>query len=137
MTNARLLRPLSTGDWRWFRYPFLDEGESAEKRSASREVLARHGYKVAAVTMDFSDWAWTGPYARCRDSRDDAAVKGLEDLYPQAARESIGYYRQLSRTLYGRDIPFVLLLHISAFEARMLPRVVKLYRHEGVCFLRP
>lgn len=135
MTNDPLLRPLSTGDWRWFRYPFLDEGESAEKRSASREVLARHGYKVAAVTMDFSDWAWTGPYARCRDSRDDAAVKRLEDLYLQAARESIGYYRQLSRTLYGRDIPFVLLLHISAFEARMLPRLLKLYRDEGFGFV--
>ena len=135
VANDQLLQPLSTGDGRWFRYPYLDEGESAEKRAASRDALARHDYKVAAVTMDFSDWAWTGPYARCRDTHDEAAVKRLEEMYLQAARESIGYYRQMSRTVYGRDIPYVLLLHISAFEARMLPRLLQLYRDEGFRFV--
>ena len=122
-------------DWRWFRYPFLDEGENAEKRAASREVLARHGYKVASVTMDFSDWAWTAPYARCRDAGDEAAVRRLEDMYMQAARESIGYSRRLSQAVYGRDIPYVLLLHISAFEGRLLPRLLQLYRDEGFRFV--
>jgi len=127
---------LQTGseDWHWFRYPFLDEGESAEKRVAAREVLARHGYKIASVTADFSDWAWTGPYQRCKDAGDTAAISKLEELYMQAARESIGYYRNLSQTVYGREIPYVLLLHVSPFEARMLPRLLKLYREEGFRF---
>jgi peptidoglycan/xylan/chitin deacetylase (PgdA/CDA1 family) len=133
--NDPLLRRFSTGDWRWFRYPFLDEGDALEKRAASRELLARHGYKVAAVTMDFSDWAWTGPYARCLDSGDKAGVAELERLYLQSARESIGYYRQLARRVYGRDIPYVLLLHISAFEGRMLSRLLKLYRDQGFQFV--
>jgi peptidoglycan/xylan/chitin deacetylase (PgdA/CDA1 family) len=135
VTNDPLLKRFSTGDWRWFRYPFLDEGDSPRKRSESREILARHGYKVATVTMDFSDWAWTAPYARCLDSGDKAGVAELERLYLQSARESITYYRQLSRTVYGRDIPYVLLLHISAFEGRMLPRLLQLYRDEGFQFV--
>jgi len=132
--NEPLLRTGSE-DWHWFRYPFLDEGENAEKRSASREVLARRGYKIASVTMDFSDWAWTAPYARCRDAGDEAAIGRLEDMYMQAARESIGYSRRLSEAVYGRDIPYVLLLHISAFEGRMLPRLLQLYRDEGFRFV--
>jgi len=132
--NEPLLRS-GDEDWRWFRYPFLDEGENAEKRAAGREVLARNSYKIASVTMDFSDWAWTAPYARCRDAGDEAAVTRLEDMYMRAARDSIGYYRQLSRTAYGRDIPYVLLLHVSAFEARMLPRLLQLYRDEGFRFV--
>ena len=128
---------LQTGseDWHWFRYPFLDEGENAGKRTAAREVLARHGYKVASVTMDFSDWAWTAPYARCRDAGDKAAIAKLEQLYMQAARDSIGYYRNLSQAAYGRDIPYVILLHVSPFEAHMLPRLLKLYRSEGFRFV--
>ena len=133
--NDVALQPLSNGDWKWFRYPFLDEGESAEKRAASREVLARHGYKVASVTMDFSDWAWTAPYARCLDAGDKASVAKLEQMYLQSARENIGYFRKLSKTVHGRDIPYVLLLHMSAFEGRMLPQLLKLYREEGFEFV--
>lgn len=134
LRNEPLLR-IGSEDWHWFRYPFLDEGENAEKQTASRDVLARHGYKVASVTMDFSDWAWTAPYARCRDAGDDAAVKRLEEMYLKAAQESIGYSRRLSQSVYGRDIPYVLLLHISAFEGRMLPHLLKLYRDQGFRFV--
>ena len=134
--NEPVLERLSGGkDWKWFRYPFLDEGENAAKRAASRAVLAKHGYKIAAVTMNFSDWAWSAPYARCRDAGDDAAVARLQEMFLQAARESIVHYRGLSRAIYQRDIPYVLLLHVSAFEGRMLPRLLKLYRDEGFRFV--
>lgn len=128
---------LETGreDWHWFRYPFLDEGWKSPKRSAGREILAKHGYKIATVSMDFGDWMWTAPYARCKNAGDEPAVSKLEELYMQAARESIGYFRQVSHTAYGRDIPYVLLLHISPFEARMLPRLLKLYRDDGFRFV--
>ena len=119
------------GDWRWFRYPFLDEGENAAKRSAARAILTRHGYRIAAVTMDFSDWQWTAPYARCRAAGKEAAVANLERLYLEAAREGIAFSRELSHKIYGRDIPYVVLLHDSAFEERMLPRLIELYRAAG------
>ena len=61
--------------------------------------------------------------------------RALEGLYMQAARESIVYFRLVSHTAYGRDIPYVLLLHISPFEARMLPRLLDLYRQEGFRFV--
>jgi peptidoglycan/xylan/chitin deacetylase (PgdA/CDA1 family) len=134
--NEPVLKRLSGGkDWKWFRYPFIDEGENAEKRAASRAILAKHGYKIAAVTMDFSDWAWSAPYTRCKDAADDAAVARLEALYLQAAREGIAHYRALSQQTYGREIPYVLLLHVSAFEGRMLPRLLKLYRDQGFRFV--
>ena len=102
--NDELLRRYG-GNWHWFRYPFLDEGETAEKRSAARRLLAGHGYHVASVTMDFSDWAWTAPYARCLAKGDKAAIQSLEDAYLKAARESADFSRTLSRDVHGRDIP--------------------------------
>jgi peptidoglycan-N-acetylglucosamine deacetylase len=121
-------------DWRWFRYPFLAEGDDPAKRQAIRVVLARRGYRIAAVTMDFSDWQWPAAYARCRDTGDSRALESLEVEYLDAVREGIHRARSLSHSLYGRDIPYVLLTHVSAFNARMLPRVLDTYREEGFRF---
>ena len=134
--NEAVLRQLAgSSDWRWFRYPFLDEGKDAAQRDGARHVLATRAYKIAAVTMDFSDWQWTAPYARCRAAGDEQAISELERMYLQAGREGIGHSRELSRRLFGRDIPYVVLLHDSAFEARMLPRLIDLYRSAGFRFV--
>ena len=131
-----VLQQLSGGtDWHWLRYPFLDEGKNPAQRAAARQVLAARGYKIADVTMDFGDWQWTAPYARCRAAHDDASVAELEHMYLAAAQEAIGFYRGLSHQLYGRDIPYVVLLHESAFEARMVPQLIDLYRSTGFRFV--
>jgi peptidoglycan/xylan/chitin deacetylase (PgdA/CDA1 family) len=131
-----VLQQLAGGtDWHWLRYPFLDEGKDAAQIAAARQVLASRGYKIADVTMDFSDWQWTAPYARCRVAHDDASVAELERMYLSAAREAIGFSRGLSHQLYGRDIPYVILLHESAFEARMLPQLIDLFRSSGFRFV--
>lgn len=135
LKNEPFLKDQGSTDWKWFRFPFLDEGESAAKRDAARAILAKHGYKIAAVTMDFTDWAWTAPYARCRDQGDSAGVARLEELFMQSSRENIAYYRQLSKTVYGREIPYVLITHVSAFEGRIMPRLLKLLRDEGFRFV--
>ena len=134
--NEPALERFAPGDdWRWFRYPFLAEGDDAAKRAAARNVLARRKYRIAAVTMDFSDWQWSDAYARCRDANDTRGLAALERAYLDAVGESISRSRTLSRALHGRDIPYVLLTHLSAFNARMMPRVLELYRRQGFRFV--
>jgi peptidoglycan/xylan/chitin deacetylase (PgdA/CDA1 family) len=134
--NEPLLERLGSGtDWRWFRYPYLHEGQGAAKRDAVRSILARRGYRIASVTMDFSDWQWAAPYARCRDSGDEASIAELETLYLRAARENADFSRALSGGVFGRDIPYVLLVHVGAFSARMMPRLLALYRDMGFRFV--
>lgn len=134
--NEPLLKDLMRdADWHWFRFPYLAEGDTAEKRAGIRGFLKQRGYKVAAVTMSFSDYLWTDPYFRCREKGDSKAIQALEDSYLSAADESIEYYRGMSRTLYGKDIPYVLLLHIGALDEEMLPRLLKLYRSRGFTFV--
>lgn len=123
------------GEWRWFRYPFLAEGNDPAKRLAARTALARRGYRIAGVSMDFSDWKWSAPYTRCADAADSAAIADLERTYLEAAEASLHAKRRLGRDLYGRDIPHVLLLHVSAFSARMMPRLIALYRKANVRFV--
>lgn len=133
LKNEHVLAPLMQGqDWHWLRYPYLAEGTTVLKHDRARAFLAAHGYRIAPVSMSFDDYLWNGPYARCVAKKDAATIAQMETAWVAAADGSLAYYRNLSQQLYGRDIPYVLLMHIGAFDARMLPRLLDLYRERGV-----
>ncbi|WP_185829156.1 galactose-1-epimerase [Sphingomonas ginkgonis] len=134
--NEPLLARLEpAGDWHWLRYPFLSEGDDPAKRASARAVLKAHGYKIAAVTTGFDDWAYTAPYARCVAKNDQAGIAELTRLYLQSAEESIRFARTLSWAVEDREIPFVLLQHSGALDSYLLPRLVAIYRRNGVRFV--
>lgn len=134
--NEPLLDKYAEGnDWHWLRFPFLAEGDTPAKRADARAFLAAHGYRIAAVTMSFGDYMWNEPYARCVANNDTAAIAQLESSYLQAAAEDADFRRAMSKALFGHDIPYVLLMHVGAFDARMLPRLLKLYRDKGFAFI--
>jgi peptidoglycan/xylan/chitin deacetylase (PgdA/CDA1 family) len=134
--NEPLLEKYMQGeDWHWFRYPYLHEGDTLKKRRAVRAWLEQHGYRVAQVNMDFEDYLWNAPYARCVAKHDDAAIAKLHDSYLATAEQFITVFREGSRRLYGRDVKYVLLMHVGAFDARMLPDLLALYRAKGFSFI--
>jgi hypothetical protein len=113
----------------------LAEGDTREKRDGARKFLAEHGYKIAGVTMSFADYLYATPYARCVAKNDATGVAQLEKSYLDAAGAYFDYSRAMSKALYGRDIPYVLLMHVGALDAKMLPRLLKLYRDRGFTFI--
>ena len=134
--NEPILQHYSNdSDWHWLRFPFLAEGDTPEKRADARKYLAAHGYKIASVTMSFGDYMWNEPYARCVAKNETASIAQLESSYLQAAADDADFRRAMSKALYGHDIPYVLLMHVGAFDARMLPRLLKVYQDKGFTFV--
>lgn len=134
--NESVLERFSGGrDWRWFRFPFLHEGVDPAKRTEIRNFLAGRSYRIASVSMDFSDWKFTAPYVRCKAAKNEAAIAEMERLYLAAVRDNIDYSRTLGRAVYGREIPQVLLMHVGAFSAHMMPKVIAEYRKAGFRFV--
>jgi len=133
LRNEITLAPLMAGrDWHWLRFPYLAEGDTVLKHDHVRAFLAAHHYRIAPVTMSFDDYLWNGPYARCVEKNDTATIAQMEAAWIAAAESSLDYYHDLSRQLYHRDIAYVLLMHLGAFDARMMPRLMALYREKGV-----
>jgi peptidoglycan/xylan/chitin deacetylase (PgdA/CDA1 family) len=132
-----LVKPLMAGkDWRWYRFPFLDEAANdPAKRAVSRAYLAAHGYRIAAVTASFNDYAFNEPYARCVAKGDTAAIADLERSYLDAAANSIRLSQAAEKAQFGRTPPDILLMHLGAFDARMMPRLLALYRQHGFRFV--
>jgi peptidoglycan/xylan/chitin deacetylase (PgdA/CDA1 family) len=134
--NEALLQSLmGKENWHWLRYPYLHEGDTLEKRRAVRAWAFAHQYKIAQVSMDFEDYLWNAPYARCMAKHDEASIQKLHATYLAVADQYYGIFRELSRLVYGRDIKYVLLMHVGAFDARMLPELIALYREKGVRFI--
>ncbi len=67
----------------------------------------------------------------CRHS-DQAAIDWLGASYLKRAAESLPRGQQAARALFGRDINHILLLHMGAFTALMLPDVLDLLAASGV-----
>ena len=122
------------GDWHWFRYPFLWEGDTLDKRHAVRSYLREHGYRVAQVSLDFEDYAWNDAYARCSAKQDAAAIAWLKQSYLETATEYIRLGREEQQIAFGHEIPNVMLLHATAFTTLMLPELVNMLRAQGFQF---
>ena len=118
-------------DWHWFRYPFLREGNTLEKRHALIAYLRQHGYQTAQTTLDFEDYAWNAPYARCLARNDLPSLEWLKTSYLSTATEYIQLGQKMARLLYGRDIRHVMLLHLGGFQTVMLPKLIDLLRQSG------
>jgi lysophospholipase L1-like esterase/peptidoglycan/xylan/chitin deacetylase (PgdA/CDA1 family) len=132
--EAPLAAAAAGGDWHWLRYPFLVEGRDPAARDGVRAGLKAAGYRIASVTMSFGDYTWNDAYARCVAKHDVGAVAGLEASFLAAARAQALRSRTLAHGALGRDIPYVLLMHLGAFDAHMLPRLLSLYEAMGFGF---
>jgi len=121
-------------DWRWFRYPYLEEGDTLAKRDAVRGWLFAHGYRVAQVTLNFQDDDWDDPYGRCLARHDEAGIAWLKQSYMDNAAEFIRVGREEQDIAFGHEIPNVLLLHATSFTTLMLPSLLQLLRSEGFRF---
>ena len=123
-----------TGHWHWFRYPYLEEGNTIQKRDAVRGWLLGNGYRIAQVTLNFQDDDWDDPYGRCLVKHDQAAIEWLEQSYIENAAEFIRVGREEQILAFCHEVPNVLLLHETDFTTLMLPHLMKLLRSQGFRF---
>jgi len=133
--EATLQQLMGKNDWHWFRYPYLDEGDTLEKRRKARTYLKEHHYRIAQVSLDFEDYAWNGPYARCSEKKDEKGIAWLKESYLNTATEYMKLGQQLSQQLFGRNVKHILLMHVGAFDAEMLPQLLAQMKQQGFKFI--
>ena len=78
---------MGSDDWHWFRYPYLREGDTAEKHRAVLAFLGERHYKVAQVTLSFDDYAYNEPYARCLAKNDTQSIDWLKQSFLSRAAD--------------------------------------------------
>jgi hypothetical protein len=131
--NEPDLKSRIKGDaWRVFRFPNLTGGGHTERHDHAIAYLTQHHYRTAEVTVSFSDWAYGAAYNRCLIKGDVLSITQIETQYLRQVDDGITRMKTLSRRVYGRVIPQVLLTHLSGWSAHMLPEVLN-RRWRPVC----
>ena len=130
--NEPALELLQAKDnWHWFRYPYLHEGDTVEKRRAVRVYLKAHAYRIAQVTLDWEDYLWNTAYARCVAKDDKKSIEWLKSSYLSTASEFLDLGREQAKLIYGREISYVLLMHLGAYSSTILPDALELLKKKG------
>jgi peptidoglycan/xylan/chitin deacetylase (PgdA/CDA1 family) len=114
-----------------FRYPFLKEGDTADKRDRFRALLKERGYRVGHVTIDASDWYVSQRFTDRLGKQPKAPSAPYRDYLIAHLLDRAAFYRQLALDILGRDIRHTLLMHFNPLNAFVLPEVMNAFEVAG------
>src|SRR6266403_5903859 len=114
-----------------FRYPYLKEGDTAEKRDRFRALLKERGYRVGHVTIDASDWYVSQRLVDRLGKQPNAPVAPYRDYLIAHLLDRAGFYRHLALDVLERDIRHTILLHFNPLNAYVLPDVLTAFEKAG------
>lgn len=113
---------------RWFRYPYLETGQTLASRDAVAQWLSSHGYRIAPVTMENSDWQFSAPYDDAVERQNTREAARIRSQYLTFTRRIVAWYIKAGRDLFGRQPSFVFLLHASRLNAASIDALAAILR---------
>jgi peptidoglycan/xylan/chitin deacetylase (PgdA/CDA1 family) len=120
---------------RYFRHPFLQMGPTLEQEQSFEKFIGERGYRTAPVTIDIFDWMFRVAYVQARTSGDAQRMKNISAEYLKFASVKFDFCERISRELFGRPIPQILLLHANEMNADNFDALVQLIRGRGYHFI--
>jgi peptidoglycan/xylan/chitin deacetylase (PgdA/CDA1 family)/ketosteroid isomerase-like protein len=119
---------------RFFRYPFLDEGDTPAKLDAVRAYLGRSGQRSLPVTIDDQDWDFEKPWVEARRQGDPKAMAEVAEDYQAALRVEVRDQEARGDRIAGRPVPQILLLHANEAGAAQWDRLFTWLEARGYRF---
>ena len=115
----------------WFRYPFLHEGDTEEKRDAVRLGLAERGLQNGYITVDNYDWYMQALVDEAMAEGHPIDLDQLGRTYVEVLTETVEFYDGIARATLGRSPRHVLLLHENDLAALYVDDLVEQLRELG------
>jgi peptidoglycan-N-acetylglucosamine deacetylase len=116
----------------YFRYPFLRQGNTVEKRDAVLSWMASRGIVVAPVTIDNNDYEYN---QRLVDAKAEGRAIDVRDAYLDHMMKAAAYYDAKGRAKMGRAVKQVLLLHMNYLNALYLDDLLQRFHDDGWSFI--
>jgi peptidoglycan-N-acetylglucosamine deacetylase len=114
---------------RFYRHPFLHTGATPEARKGLLTFLDAHGYRVAPVTLDSSDYLFAALYTRPQ-FRERARAE-----YVPHVEAVVSFFETRSVEVAGREFPQILLLHANELNADLMPDLLAMFKRRGYSFV--
>jgi len=119
------------GYTRLFRFPYLKEGNTPEKRDLFRAFLKEQQYRNGYVTVDASDWFINSRLIKHLKENRNVDIEAYKKFYLAHIWDRANYYNALSLKINGRQINHTLLLHHNLAAALFMDDLIKMFRNKG------
>lgn len=133
----QLLKTLFPSDIKFFRYPYLHEGNTSEKRDKVREWLTKNGYRNAYVSIDNDEWLFHHKLNEAKGANKKIDYKQVGDLYVRHILSALDYYDGLAMDLLDRSPKHVLLLHEIDSSVLFIEQLISALRDKGWKIIDP
>ncbi|MCB1554797.1 MAG: polysaccharide deacetylase family protein [Xanthomonadales bacterium] len=113
-----------------FRFPYLDEGDTVEKRDAVRAGLQAMGYRQGYVTIDDYDWYIDALAQKAVEQGTPIDRDALCRFYVTAITAAADFHDDLAVKHLGRSPRHVLLLHENDIAALCVGQLVQALKQQ-------
>lgn len=101
----------------FFRFPFLHEGNTTEKRDLIRAGISEAGLRAGYVTIDNYDWYLQALFTEALNDGRDIDLDAWREVYVDVLIDAVTFYDALAVDALGRSPSHVLLLHENELAA--------------------
>lgn len=116
----------------WFRHPYLETGTPLADKEAINHWLNEHGYRIAPVTMENSDWMFSEPYDDAIARHNETEIKHIKQAYLDYTLKSIIWSKMAAHKLLGRNMSYVMLLHVTRLNADCIDDLAALLKQQNL-----
>jgi peptidoglycan/xylan/chitin deacetylase (PgdA/CDA1 family) len=116
---------------KFFRFPYLKEGDTDEKITAFREFLKSQDYRNGYVTIDASDWYIDSRLVKRLREKPNVDISDFREFYLNHIWERAQFYEKLSLEINGRHISHTLLLHHNLAAALFMDDLIEMFKSKG------
>jgi hypothetical protein len=114
-----------------FRFPYLKEGNTHEKRDGIRAFLKENGYKHGYATIDASDWYVEDRMKKRLKQNPNADLEPYKKFYLEHMWERANYYNDLAIAVVKKPVRHTLLIHHSLLNALFLDDLLDMFEKKG------
>jgi peptidoglycan/xylan/chitin deacetylase (PgdA/CDA1 family) len=119
---------------RYFRHPFLMTGRSMAVNNEITKFLVDHGYTVAPVTIDNSEWIFSAAYDQAKKNGDTSLMMTVGQEYIKYMKAKLQYFERQSEKLFGRQINQILLIHSNRLNSEYFTILCTMMKDLGYKF---
>lgn len=122
---------------KWFRFPYLREGDQTAKRDGMRKSLVEAGYKNAYITLNNYDWYMEDQFQREIKINPKLDLARLRSFYVGTLLKAVEYYDAMAMKYLGRSPKHVILLHETDLNALFIADFVSALEASGWKVISP
>ncbi len=119
----------------FFRFPMNETGDTKVKHDAIAAFLLKRRCRVAACTIDTSDYLFNDAYVRFLANGDGQTAQKTQVAYLAYTGTEIDYYANLNKQVLGYEPPQVMVLHDNRLNADVIEQLLRIFEEKRYKFV--